>query len=239
MKKLISSINCDMIFLMAPSSSSAERVQQQHAVMRCALGIAAFEGWNDAMLTKAAVKAGMHPMAAKRLFPDGVSEVMACYAASVDAALQTQAITAELQHMRVHARIFWLVQTRIQMMDPHKEAVRRMMSYAALPWHSAWGMTQCWNRCDVMWRLAGDVSTDMNYYTKRGLLAKVYMTTLVYWLQDESEDYQDTWAFLQRRLQEVLVAGKRMGQIRSHVTHRVEQLADYALNHRRYRTKRH
>ena len=55
-----------------------------------------------------------------------------------------------------------------------------------------------------MWRLAGDTSTDFNFYTKRGLLAKVYMATLTVWLDDESDDLATTQAFLYRRIEDVM-----------------------------------
>lgn len=54
-----------------------------------------------------------------------------------------------------------------------------------------------------MWYLAGDRSTDINYYTKRHLLAKVYCITELYMIQDKSQGFNDTWEFLDRRLHEM------------------------------------
>ena len=55
-----------------------------------------------------------------------------------------------------------------------------------------------------MWYAAGDTSADFNYYTKRGLLTPVYTTTLLYWLNDDSEGFENTWGFLDRRIADVL-----------------------------------
>ena len=58
-----------------------------------------------------------------------------------------------------------------------------------------------------MWYAAGDHSTDWNHYSKRGLLVSVYFSTVLYWLSDEGDgsgDYPDTWAFLERRIDDVL-----------------------------------
>jgi ubiquinone biosynthesis protein COQ9 len=57
---------------------------------------------------------------------------------------------------------------------------------------------------DAIWRGAGDTATDWNFYTKRGLLAAVYSATVLYWLQDESAGYEETWRFLDRRIADAM-----------------------------------
>ena len=53
-------------------------------------------------------------------------------------------------------------------------------------------------------RSAGDTATDYNWYTKRMILASVISATKLYWLGDQSTDYASTWAFLDRRLDDVM-----------------------------------
>ena len=52
---------------------------------------------------------------------------------------------------------------------------------------------------DDVWHHAGDQSSDFNWYTKRAMLAKLYTTTQLYMLNDQSPDFNDTWEFLDRR----------------------------------------
>ena len=54
---------------------------------------------------------------------------------------------------------------------------------------------------DDMWLYAGDTTdtTDLNYYSKRAILTGVYGATEIFMLQDQSQDYQSTLAFLDRR----------------------------------------
>ena len=61
-----------------------------------------------------------------------------------------------------------------------------------------------WHSADAMWRLAGDTATDFNHYTKRLTLSGVYAATLLAWLDDDSEGWADTAAFLDRRLAGVM-----------------------------------
>ena len=55
-----------------------------------------------------------------------------------------------------------------------------------------------------MWRIAGDTSSDFNHYTKRMTLSAVYGSTLLVWLNDTSEGWAETAAFLDRRIEDVM-----------------------------------
>jgi ubiquinone biosynthesis protein COQ9 len=65
-----------------------------------------------------------------------------------------------------------------------------------------------------MWRLAGDTSTDYNHYTKRMTLGAVYSSTLLTWLNDESDGWTETAAFLDRRIDDVMRFEKAKAQWR-------------------------
>ena len=63
----------------------------------------------------------------------------------------------------------------------------------------------------------GDRSTDYNFYTKRALLAGVISSTALYWLEDKSAGCTDSWAFLDRRIADVMKipqAMARFGKLR-------------------------
>ena len=64
-----------------------------------------------------------------------------------------------------------------------------------------------------MWHAAGDTATDFNYYTKRALLAGVYGATLLCWLDDRSPGFEDTWAFLDRRIADIMRIQKARGRL--------------------------
>jgi ubiquinone biosynthesis protein COQ9 len=81
---------------------------------------------------------------------------------------------------------------------------------------------------DTMWRAAGDTATDWNFYTKRILLAGVYGSTVLFWLNDESKGFAETWGFLDRRIADVLRVPR--------ATQRLSRLFDCIPNpFRRYR----
>ena len=64
---------------------------------------------------------------------------------------------------------------------------------------------------DEIWFLAGDTSVDTSWYTKRASLAGIYAATEVFQTTDESTNFKDTEEFLDRRLEELRVAGSAIG----------------------------
>lgn len=93
---------------------------------------------------------------------------------------------------------------RLEAIEPHKEAVRRALAYYAMPLHMAAGAAALARTADVMWQAAGDQSTDFNWYSKRALLSGVYSSTLLVWLNDANDGNEDTCAFLNRRIEDVM-----------------------------------
>jgi ubiquinone biosynthesis protein COQ9 len=106
--------------------------------------------------------------------------------------------------MKIRERIRALVWERLRIQEPAKEAIRRALAILAMPQNLPPPPRLSWRSADVMWRMAGDTATDYNHYTKRAILSAVYGSTLLAWLQDDSEGSADTAAFLDRRIDEVM-----------------------------------
>ena len=106
--------------------------------------------------------------------------------------------------MEVRDRIRSMILYRIEVTTPAREAVRKALAILGMPQNLALGLRAGWRSADLMWRLAGDTATDYNHYTKRLTLSGVYTTTLLAWLDDDSEGFIETEAFLDRRLGDVM-----------------------------------
>ncbi|PWA24855.1 hypothetical protein CCH79_00010169, partial [Gambusia affinis] len=77
------------------------------------------------------------------------------------------------------------------------------MSILLLPHNIPESLKHLSTMVDDIWYYAGDRSTDMNWYTKRAVLTGLYNATELVMLQDSSPDFQDTWTFLDNRIQDV------------------------------------
>ena len=164
-----------------------------------------FDGWNEPLLHKAAEGLGWNPLEADRLFPGGVMEALNLWTKDADDQL-ARVLTEEynLESMKIRERIATAVMVKLRALAPHREAVRKAMAIYQMPWHSKDALKSLYYTVDTMWRAAGDTSTDWNFYSKRLLLAKVYTSAVLVWLNDETEDLSETEAFLYRRIENVM-----------------------------------
>ncbi len=186
------------------------------AILQEALHEAPFSGFSDATLRVASSRAGATPAQIAVLFPDGPASLVAAFSHWADAQIETR--LSEERPERIRDRITKAVRVRLEALAPHKEAARRAAAFLALPMHAPLATTLLFESVDTMWRAAGDSSSDFNYYTKRALLAGVYASTLVYWFSDESYDSAKTWAFLDKRIDDVMQIQKMRGELEKAVS---------------------
>jgi ubiquinone biosynthesis protein COQ9 len=115
------------------------------------------------------------------------------------------ALEAEgIGRLKVRERIARGVRLRLELTAPYREAVRLGMAHLTLPSNMPLVIKVVYRTVDALWHAAGDTATDFNFYTKRGLLAGVYAATVLYWINDRSPDSAESWAFLDRRIAEVM-----------------------------------
>jgi ubiquinone biosynthesis protein COQ9 len=165
---------------------------------------AAFDGWNEKAVCAAALEMGVDPDIAGLAFKGGAMTLIDYWIASVDAEMVRRLPPEKLAAMKIRQRITLLIDTRLQIAAPVKEAQRRALAVMAMPQNLLATTRIGWRSADAMWRLAGDTATDFNHYTKRLTLSGVYASTLSVFVNDDSEGSADTRAFLARRIDNVM-----------------------------------
>lgn len=165
---------------------------------------AAFDGWNKQALATAADQAGVDHDVARLAFPGGAVDMIDAWFAHVDAAMAAALPPETLAKMKVRQKIASLVEARLTAVADQREALRRAIAILAMPHNAARGAALGWRSVDLIWRVAGDTATDYNHYTKRAILAGVYAATITVFLDDESEGWADTRAFLARRIEGIM-----------------------------------
>lgn len=165
---------------------------------------AVFDGWTRKAVDSAAQQLGIDPVQARLAMPKSQPDMIDCYIEEVDRALAAYFTPERLKDMKIREKIRSLVWRRLEIMGPAREAVRRALAILAMPQNVPLALQMGWRTADLMWRIAGDTSTDFNHYTKRMTLGAVYGSTLLVWLDDNSEDWSETAAFLDRRIDDVM-----------------------------------
>lgn len=162
-----------------------------------------FDGWGPVTFDAAVADTGMDPVLAQALCPCGAVDLAIAYHKRGDQQMVARLRESNLTAERFRDRIALAVRYRLEAATD-KEAVRRGTTLFALPQHAGEGAKLIWGTCDLIWDTLGDSSEDVNWYTKRATLSAVYSSTVLFWLGDDSPDHEDTWAFLDRRIDNVM-----------------------------------
>ncbi len=171
---------------------------------------AAFDGWNEDCLLSAADEAAVDHDIAKLAFETSdikgslAMQLVQSWIGYVDDEMARILTPEKLSAMKIRERITALLITRLEIAEPHREAQRRAISVMALPGNIRLGMKIGWNSADIMWKLAGDTATDYNHYTKRAILSSIYTAILMRFINDDSENFAETRAFVDRRIDNVM-----------------------------------
>jgi ubiquinone biosynthesis protein COQ9 len=165
---------------------------------------AAFDGWRSPAVAMAAQEKGVDPDIAALAFADGPVDMIDAWFASIDAQMLAMLPPETLAALSIRKRIIALIEARLTLLAPDREALRRAIAILALPTNAARATKLGWRATDVMWRAAGDAATDFAHYSKRTTLTAVYASTLLAFVNDESEGQADSRAFLARRIEGVM-----------------------------------
>lgn len=176
---------------------------------------AAFEGWTRTALAAAGRRLELPAGEADRLFPGGPIQVLSHVSELADIRTVEDMEKEGVAALKIRDRIKAAVRIRLERHSVSREASRRALALLSLPFNAGLGLKLLYKTVDAMWYAAGDTSTDFNFYTKRATLAGVYSSTLLYWLNDRSPAAEQTWSFLDRRIDDVMKIEKFKSQVKS------------------------
>lgn len=171
-------------------------------LLEAMLAEAPFSGWTRSGIRRAARDAGLSEGEVMIAAPRGVIDLLDAWHVQADAAMVAAILAAEGRKVRERATL--AVRSRLEAIGAHKEAARRAAITLAFPGNAPEAVRMGWRTADLAWRAMGDTATDFNHYTKRSILAGVFTATFAFWLQDDSEGHAATWAFLDRRIENVM-----------------------------------
>lgn len=172
-------------------------------LLDAALPHVAFDGWSEETFRAAVQDSQVNPTVAWALFPRGAVDLAVAYHRKGDAEMTRRLAETDMTGLRFRDKVALAVKLRVQAAED-REVVRRGTVLFALPMYAADGAKLIWGTADAIWTALGDSSQDFNWYTKRMTLSAVYSSVILYWLGDDSDGAEATWAFLDRRIENVM-----------------------------------
>ncbi len=180
-------------------------------LIRAMLPHVPFDGWTWQAMEQGAVDIGFEKKKTsylrikifKDLFKNGSIDFIDIFSEIIDIEVKENYNLIEPKPDRVPEKIKKIIMIRLNLCQKYKEAVRSSITLTAIPLNAKRSLNMLYRTCNSIWRIAGDKSTDFSFYTKRISLATVYTSTLLFWLNDKSNNNVETEFFLDRRLKDI------------------------------------
>ncbi|KAF2355409.1 Ubiquinone biosynthesis protein COQ9 [Trinorchestia longiramus] len=186
--------------------SSVDDIRE--AVLDAALPFVNEFGWTDEAIAKGAESLGYSAMA-HSLVEGGGAELFCWLQQRLNEQLEQRLIhlsklkeqgRAESKSMMVEEALRY----RLELLLPYAPVYAKGVATAVLsPTHTAASLRTTAQLADHICHYTGRTNPNAGWYTSRAAVGVVYKMTELSLLQDQSPDYQDTWQFLHRRVQEL------------------------------------
>ncbi|XP_039248349.2 ubiquinone biosynthesis protein COQ9, mitochondrial-like [Styela clava] len=180
-------------------------------ILENALNYVLTHGWTREALSLGAQEAG-YPSVTEGMFSRGEVDLVLYLVKSNNTNLLTymeEILDAqEGEKIRISEFIRDVLEYRLRMIIPYIEVWSDAMAILLRPTVFVEATQELGKMVDDIWFYAEDTSTDFNWYTKRALLAKLFLTTQTVMVNDQSPDFADTWKFLDRRMSDIATIGK-------------------------------
>jgi len=158
-------------------------------------------GWSEEMFKRMAKKSKYENCTVLSLFPDGYVSLTQLYLDEINTKMTYKSKKINFIRLKVHERIRELCILRFNIMQKEKKIINKTFFYLLLPYNYKFCLRNLYKTVDQIWYLAGDSSTDFNFYSKRAILASIYSTTLLHFVNNNNFD--ETINLLNKQLKRV------------------------------------
>lgn len=199
------------------SDAQSQRVDQKDQILDAAFMHTAFDGWSRKALLAAADELGIDHATARRLFPRDGQSMIEWLDGWLDRRMTQAVEDVALDQLSVRNRISRIVRARFEALGPHQESMRRAALTRGLPHNILKSGRGIWRTADAIWELAGfpnDPKDGFSRYSRRALLVGILSSTFLFWLEDMSDEFKETYKFLDRRIDNALQLGKLTQQFK-------------------------
>ncbi|KAH6828548.1 ubiquinone biosynthesis COQ9-like protein [Perilla frutescens var. hirtella] len=188
--------------------------EEQARVLQASLRHVIKLGWTDAAMIAGAREVGVSPSVVGS-FPRKEAALVEFF---MDDCLQKLIdiidTKEDLKNFIPSHRVSKLIRIRLEMQAPYISKWPQALSIQARPLNISTSFKQRALLVDEIWHAAGDEATDVDWYVKRTVLGGIYSTTELYMLTDTSQDFQETWNFLDERVRDAFDLKKTLQEVK-------------------------
>jgi ubiquinone biosynthesis protein COQ9 len=176
-----------------------EDFSNRSKAVRATMELAAARKWSDVTLSEIATRAGLELADLRREFVCK-SDILRAFQSEVDAQVLSK-VKPSGENDTVRDRVFDMIMTRFELMEPYKPAMKRIAAYMSCHPGEA-SLLACSSLASQYWTLAGAGAKlgGAHAAIRVAGLSAVYSKAFNVWLEDDSESLDKTMAALDRGL---------------------------------------
>ena len=121
------------------------------------------------------------------LFPNGNNDLLKFIIEQLNIDLEEYCKKLELIRLPLHKRIRKILLAKILIMNKEKAFYKKIFISLLVPKKNISLSRNLYNSIDQIWFIAGDTSTDFNFYTKRLILAGIYTRVMLFFFNNNDQ----------------------------------------------------
>ncbi|MDC3156237.1 COQ9 family protein [Pelagibacteraceae bacterium] len=158
--------------------------KKKEDILKKAKKIVSIEGWSSDIFLKLQ-KLNIDKNDLFYLFQNGYKDLLEFALQNINEKLENKLKKVNLINLPINKRIRKILLSRFEILNEDKEFYKKTFNHLLLPTNNKISKKSLYNSVNIMWYLAGDNSTDFNFYTKRLILSGVYTNALFLFFSKE------------------------------------------------------
>ena len=151
--------------------------KKKEDILKKAKTIVSTEGWSSTIFLKLQ-KQNIEKSVLFYFFPNGYRDLLEYALQDINVRLENKLKKINLINFPINKRIKKILLLRFDILNEDKEFYKKTFNHLLLPTNNKISKKSLYNSVNIMWYLAGDNSTDFNFYTKRLILSAIYTNAL-------------------------------------------------------------
>ena len=122
------------------------------------------------------------------LFPEGNNDLVQFSLDQLNNELEDYCKKIDLIRLPVHKRIREVLLSKIYLMNKEKKFYKKIFFSLLIPKKNFSLPKNIYKSVDQIWFIAGDLSTDFNFYTKRLILSGIYSRVMLFFFNNNDQE---------------------------------------------------
>ena len=146
------------------------------------------KGLNKNSLENISKRYGLNINEIELLFPEGNIDLIKFTLEQLNKELEEYCKKIDLIRLPFNKRIKKVLLSKISLMNKNKLFYRSIFLNLLIPKKNFSLSNQLYNSVDQIWFIAGDSSTDFNFYTKRLILSGIYSRVILFFFNNNNQE---------------------------------------------------